>query len=59
MIPNEILDEFKKIYFDDKHVQISDAEALESCTALFSILDIITKPILTSDKEGRHYDTRH
>ena len=41
MIPQQMLDEFKDLYFKDYHVHLSDIEALEKCTAVFNGLDTI------------------
>lgn len=43
MIPQQILDKFKKLYLQDYGIHLTDAEALEKCTALFSGLDVLFK----------------
>ena len=53
MISQPILDKFKDLYFKDYLIQLSDTEALEKCTVLFTALSVITKP-LTDDPRGDH-----
>jgi hypothetical protein len=51
MIPQTILDKFKALYLSDYNIALTDAQALEKCTALFTALSVITQP-LTSIPKG-------
>jgi len=57
MISQTILDKFKVLYLKDYKVTLSDAEALEKCTALFNVLDVLVKP-LTYPPKGGHNENR-
>lgn len=55
MISQSILDKFKTLYLNDYKVTISDKEALEKCTALFNMLDVlVVKPLTYSLKDGHN-----
>lgn len=57
MISQTILDKFKALYLKDYKITLSDTEALEKCTALFTMLDVLAKP-LTYPLKGGHNENR-
>lgn len=45
MISKEALEEFKKIWREEKGTEISDEEAMEEATALLTIMNVTYRPI--------------
>ena len=54
MISQTILNKFKDLYFTDYNVRLDDSEALEKCTQLFSVLDVLSQPLTQVHKQSNN-----
>lgn len=57
MLTQEAITEFKELYRSDYGIMLSDEEATEKATLLFSALEVLMKPDLTKCSEEVHHDT--
>lgn len=57
MMPLEMLNEFKELYKKDYGIQLSNEEAVEKATLLFSVLEVLIKPDLTKYSTEVQHDT--
>lgn len=56
-LPLEAISEFKELYKKDYGIVLSDDEATEKATLLFSALEVTVKTDLTKYSKEVHYDT--
>ncbi len=45
MLSKEAIEEFKKIFREEKGVELSDEEAMEEATALLTLFNVVYRPI--------------
>lgn len=57
MLTLEAIDEFKELYREDYGVVLSDEEATEKATLLFSVLEVLVKSDLTKYSKEAHHGT--
>lgn len=53
----EAISEFRELYRKDYGIVLSDEEATEKATLLFSALEVLVKPDLTKYSKEVHHDT--
>lgn len=56
-LPLEAIIEFQELYRKDYGIILSDEEATEKASLLFSVLEVIWKPDLTKYSKEVHHDT--
>lgn len=58
MLTMEAIGEFKALYKKDFGILLTDEEATEKATLLFSALEVIMKPDLTKYSKEVHHDSQ-
>lgn len=57
MIPAQSISEFKELYRKDYGIVLTDEQATEKATLLFSALEVLVKLDLTKQSQEAHHDT--
>ena len=57
MLTQEAINEFIELYRQDYNIVLSEEEATERATLLFSALEVLIKPDLTKCPNEVHHDT--